>query len=164
MRTVRCDASPLIFLAKLDRLDLIPDLLGPGVCALRLVIDEVCRADTPPVEFGRLTRFLEKIEVIDFAESGHPSQSLSRSDRATLNWAIRNRPDWLLADERLLRRVAVGEGLAVIGTLGLLFMAGRAGVLTKSELRSGVEDLVGEHGFRISVDLYQRVLRELESS
>lgn len=163
MRTVLCDASPLTFLAKLDRLHLVPDLLGDRTCVLRLVVDEVCRADAPPVEFRRLNRFLKGIEVIDFTDAGHTSQSLSRSDRATLNWAIRNQPDHLLVDERLLRRVAVAEGLTVIGTLGLLFMAERDRILTKTELRTCLEDLAGKYEFRISVDLYQRILRELES-
>jgi hypothetical protein len=57
MKTVLCDASPLIFLAKLDRLALIKDVLGGNICVLRLVVDEVCRSDAPPVELSRLIRF-----------------------------------------------------------------------------------------------------------
>ena len=38
---VVCDASPLIFLAKLDCLDLIPALLGDRIVVLQCVADEV---------------------------------------------------------------------------------------------------------------------------
>lgn len=100
MKTVLCDASPLIFLAKLDRLDLIRMVLGDQIFVLRLVVDEVCRLDAPPMELDRLNRFMENVEVIPFEESDHPSLSLSRCDRASLAWAKRHRPDWLLADER----------------------------------------------------------------
>jgi predicted nucleic acid-binding protein len=106
---------------------------------------------------------LEEVEVIDFEESDHPSLSLSRSDRASLAWAKRNRPHWLLADERLLRRVASSEGLSVIGTLGLLFQAARSDVISREELRIDIHGLVGEHRFRISIDLYQKILDEIES-
>lgn len=163
MKTVLCDASPLIFLAKLDRLDLIRMVLGDQIFVLRLVVDEVCRLDAPPVELDRLNRFMENVEVIAFEESDHPSLSLSRCDRASLAWAKWYRPDWLLADERLLRRVASNEGLSVIGTLGLLFEAARSQHISKEELRHSINGLVGEYGFRISVDLYREILLEIES-
>jgi hypothetical protein len=41
MMTVVCDASPLIFLAKLDRLGLICGLLGKDAVVLQCVVDEV---------------------------------------------------------------------------------------------------------------------------
>ena len=50
----------------------------------------------------------------------------------------------------------------MIGTLGLLLEAVRSDVLTKVEAKQGVQQAVGEHGLRISVSLYQRVLEELE--
>ena len=55
----------------------------------------------------------------------------------------------------------MAEGLAVIGTLGLLFGAARSGWLTGEETRLHIDNLVSSHGFRISVEVYRRVLAEL---
>ena len=46
---------------------------------------------------------------------------------------------------------------------GLLFQAARSRTLTKAELRVCVDDLVGKYDFRISIDLYQRMITEIES-
>lgn len=163
MSTILCDASPLIFLAKIDCLKLIAEVLPGEICVLRCVADEVRVDAIGPAEASRLARFFEEIRVIEFEKTDYPSQALSTSDRSTLSWAIQNRPDWLVADERLVRRIAVEEGLAVIGVLGILFRAARTGLLTRDEVRTHVDALVGKHDFRISVSLYQRVMSEIES-
>ena len=41
MKTIVCDASPLIFLAKLNRLDLVARVLCGEIFVLRCVLDEV---------------------------------------------------------------------------------------------------------------------------
>lgn len=57
MTTILCDASPLIFLAKLDSLDLISQVLGGEVVILRCVADEVCSDSAGEVESLRLRKF-----------------------------------------------------------------------------------------------------------
>lgn len=118
MSVVVCDASPLIFLAKLDQLDLIPSVLGSRVFVLQCVVSEVLSASAKSVEGKRLNAFCNRAEVVDFEEPTTAAGALSRSDQLTLAWAVGNKADWIVADERLLRRVAIGEGVAVIGFLG----------------------------------------------
>ena len=113
MKVVVCDASPLVFLAKLDRLSLIPSVLGGSVFVLKCIADEVLSDSAGPQERARLDEFLERVQIVDFEVSRPPSRSLSRSDQAVLVWAIDNRADWLVADERMLRRIAVAEGIRV---------------------------------------------------
>ena len=161
MKTVVYDASPLIFLAKLNRLELIPRVLDAEVCVLRCVADEVLGGGAGPVERQRLLAFLESAEVVEFDTPAEPAGALSRCDRATLEWAIENRIDWLLADERLLRRIAAEKGIAVIGFLGLLLRAARRNLLSGCETRCAIDESVSRHGCRISVALYQRLLSEL---
>ena len=161
MTTVVCDASPLIFLAKLDRLDLVRNLLGERVVVLRCVADDLDSEQADPVEAARLRRFLESTEVIATDAAGRPSRALSQCDEATLAWAVAHRAAWLLADERLLRRIAVEEGLRVMGFVGLLVAGARDGVLSTEEARAAVDEAVSRHGCRISIALYRRVMETL---
>lgn len=62
----------------------------------------------------------------------------------------------LVLDEKKARRIARSMQLRMIGTIGLLIRAKRAGVL--SSCKSVMEDLV-EVGFHVSPALYQEALR-----
>jgi predicted nucleic acid-binding protein len=163
MKTIVCDASPLIFLAKLNRLDVLPQVLEGEIFVLRCVVNEVLTESAGSVERKRLDEFFASAEVVDFAVAEESAGALSRSDRSTLAWAIENGADWLLADERLLRRVATEEGIAVIGFLGVLLLAARRKVLSGAEVRDDIDACVSRHGCRISVALYQRLISELDA-
>ncbi len=164
MSVVVCDASPLIILAKLDRLHLITDLLGNDIVVLQCVADEVLDERAGTLERQRLDGFLSAIaRVAAFEESDIESNALSDSDRYTLTYSIRNAVNWLVVDERLMRRVATEHGIAVMGILGLLVGAAKRGILTHAESELALREAVGVHGLRISVALYQRVLDELQS-
>lgn len=157
MMTVVCDASPLIFLAKLNRLELITRLLGADVVVLQCVVAEVFAGthDHDP-EQSRLETFFEHVRIVTFEESRFTSGRLSVSDRQTLTYAIRHHAAWLVADERLLRRVARHEGIATIGTLGLLAGAARRGLLSRRAALADLDTAISSHRFRISVALYQK--------
>jgi len=132
------------------------------VTVLRCVADEVLCERAGIVERQRLETFLgADAQVVDFSETDVESWSLSLSDQCSLTYCMRNRADWLVADERLLRRVARAKGISVVGALGILLQAVRAGNLSRSDARQDVEAAIAEHGLRISVALYQRVLQEL---
>jgi len=161
MRPLLCDSSPLIFLAKLDALDLIAGVLDGELVVLQCVADEVCADSAGEVERIRLRKLLVRAQVVDFSEADYPSRSLSENDRRVLKWAIQHRPHRLIADERLLRRIAKEEGIHTIGTFGILVAAARDGLRPADEIRAMVKDLVGVHGCRISVALYQRVMGAL---
>jgi predicted nucleic acid-binding protein len=163
MKTIVCDASPLIFLAKLNRLDLLHRVLDGEIFVLRCVVDEVLTDSAGLVERKRLDAFFASIEVVDFTATGESGGALSRSDHSTLLWAIENGGDWLLADERLLRRVATEEGIAMIGFLGILLLAARRKILPVIEVRHDINACVSRHGCRISVALYQRLISELDT-
>ncbi len=158
-----CDASPLIILAKLNRLHLVGDLFGNDIVVLQCVIDEVMEPKAGPLERQRLEHFLTTVATITvFEEADIESKSLSVSDRYTLTYSARNAVDWLIADERLMRRVASEQGIAVVGVMGLIVGAAMRGIITNAEAETALSDAVGVHGFRISVALYQRVLNELQ--
>lgn len=163
MRSIICDASPLIFLAKLDELSLISQILGGEVIVLQIVVEEVSSVSADHLELIRLHQFFENCTVVDYINSDYPSRSLSESDRSVLNWAINHDAAWLVADERLLRRLALEQGLSVIGVFGLLLAAAKNQIRTKQEVKDLINDLVTLHQCHISVSLYQKLIQELEN-
>jgi predicted nucleic acid-binding protein len=154
---VVCDASPLIFLAKINHLALIETVTRRKAIVLRCVADEVMSNRASPLELDRLRRWFHGVEVVAFTGSLFPSQALSRSDQSCLAWAVENRAEWLLADERLLRRFAREQGLQVIGFCGLLLKAVEAKHLSREAARSAIDSAIRDHGFRISIELYQAI-------
>ena len=161
MKAVVCDASPLIFLAKLNRLDLISKVLQGELIVLKCVVEEVISENAGVVERERLSDFFKHVEVIDSCPPKLHSVSLSRSDQSTLTWAVKHQAQWLVADERLLRKIAREHGLSTIGFLGLLVEGARKGFLSAGDAKAAIDDSVSQYGCRISVALYQRILSVL---
>lgn len=160
-RVVICDASPLIFLTKLASLDLIQQVIPGRVVVLDCVVEEVLSEHASPVEVDCLRSWLKTVEVIQYEGSLFPSSALSRSDQSTLAWAVNHDASWLVADERLLRRVAKQRGIGVIGFCGILIKAVERGLLAAQEARAMLDGAVDQHGLRISVALYRRIVEVL---
>lgn len=160
---VVCDASPLIFLAKLNHLGLIERVTGRSAVVLRCVVDEVLSKRAMPLEAERLREWLSAVEVVDFTGSLFPTDALSRSDQSSLAWSVEKHAEWLLADERLLRRFAQERGIQVIGFCGLLLQAVFRGELSAKAARGLMDTAIREHNFRISVELYQNIVERLET-
>jgi predicted nucleic acid-binding protein len=159
---VLCDASPLIFLAKLNQLDLIKGMLGEEIVVLQCVVDEVATVHSDALETRRLNQFLKSVRIVSHLSEEKTTGPLSRNDCSSLEWALENGVDYFLIDERLLRRAARAENLKVIGLLGLLVRAGQQGLLAKEEVRQLIDDAIGLYGLRISVRLYQRLVQTID--
>jgi hypothetical protein len=64
-----------------------------------------------------------------------------------------------LLDERDARRAALKLGIKVLGTIGILTWAKKIGLLPS--LQAELDSLQNEGKFRISVELYAKVLYEV---
>ena len=154
---VVCDASPLIFLAKLDCLNLISALLGEDIIILRCVADEVLSPSCGAAERRKLQDFFKTVEIVGDGHCAYESQTLSRSDCLTLTYAVASKAAWLVVDERLLRRIAKNEGLRVVGFLGLLIQAADKGLMTKVSVKGLIDSAIADHGMHISINLYSKL-------
>lgn len=159
---VVADASPLIFLGKLGRLELITTVF-PGVVHVPFSIrDEVLAAPITPAEEQRLAVFLKGCKLEKVAKARRFASALSGADQEALTLALRRRADWLLCDDRLLREMAVVEGIRPMGTLGVLLRAMEGRMLGRHATRLCVEQLIQAHQMRISIEVYDAVMRRIE--
>jgi predicted nucleic acid-binding protein len=128
------------------------------------VVEELLHERAGPFEVDRLRAFLGGAKQPVWQGRLEASLALSDSDQSSLAWAIEHRADWLLADERLLRRVARDHGIAVVGFCGLLVQAARRGLLSPDQIRTDLDLAIGQHCFRSSVHLYREILARLGSA
>lgn len=142
------NASPLIALEQLSRLDLLEKIFG-SVLVPPAVIREVAPTVTLPEWFVKQTLSQEVGSQI-------LSASLGAGESEALSLAVELRASLLILDERPARRLAGALGIPVLGTLGLLLKAKSLGLIPK--LKPQLELLL-KHDFRMSSLLYGRVLK-----
>jgi predicted nucleic acid-binding protein len=156
------DATPLIALALLERLDLLRQIFDE-VYVPSSVHEEVA-ADKAGRPGAKAVAQAEWLRVV--SPSAQPTiepmlLGLDAGEIDVLLLAREIQPDWVLIDERQGRRVARVLGLPVKGTLGILLTAVLAGLVSKEEALSGLELLVTK-GIRISPQWQEWLHREIE--
>jgi predicted nucleic acid-binding protein len=159
---VVADASPLIFLAKIRRLHLISDLFGGDIRVAEVIRDEALAGPIDPAEAEALQAFFALCRVEPVKQPRRFAAAMSQADDAALTLAVRLRADILLCDERVTRLMAEAEGVRPMGTLGVILRAAREAHVSRGDAREMIDGLVATHGFRIGVELYRSVLRELD--
>jgi uncharacterized protein len=147
--SVVSNSSPLIALVRIHRLDLVPAILE-----FVLIPPAVAREIRPSIP-----------DLPDWlrvrAPSGLPSPLGSRGRLGDGEWdaialALDVGARAILIDDRPARRLAEASGLNVIGTLGVLLEAKRAGHI--GTIRAELEKL-RETSFFLSPQLFDHVLR-----
>lgn len=163
------DATPLIYLAKVEHLRLASTLAGN--CYIpEQIHSEVVSTDLEEgyPDARRIEQCIDDgyFEVISLPESTlatrlqeHPK--LSAADIAVLACAD-SRDTVAVMDERLGRTVAAVEGIETRGTAYLVLRAVKSGTLTVSEARNIIDSLV-EEGWYCSPAMYTKIVQKLES-
>ncbi|MBN1674230.1 MAG: DUF3368 domain-containing protein [Kiritimatiellae bacterium] len=164
MAVVVADATPLIFLGKVNQLALLRRLFGEPVVIPLCIRDEVLPADLPPHEERVLSEFLRHCEIVRVSRPRLFARSLSQADNKVVTLAVRRKADWVLADDHLLRKMAAIEGIAVMGTLGVLLQAENKRLLSASQTADLIDALVSEHALRISIRVYETAMRRLRTT
>ena len=98
------------------------------------------------------------VEVRDRKLVDSLRRDLGDGESQAIALAVELKADLLIVDDLLARQVARALGLSVVGAVGVLLEAQMKGLL--SEIRTCLDDLIDLAGFRISEELYTRVLRE----
>ncbi len=153
------DASPIINLAIIGRLDFLRSLYG-NVIIPQAVQDEVSAA-LP----GKIKSEFEKLKWIETKQTTNRTSvlalelELDQGEAEAITLALEINADLLLIDERKGRLVANRFGLRFIGLLGVLIEAKQKGLV--STVKSQMDDLISKAGFWISPKLYNQVLEQV---
>ena len=116
------NSSPLIALARIQRLDLLP-----AIFESILIPPAVAREIAPSIPV--LPTWL-RIQAPNVLPHGSLlRRRLGEGEREALALAIELKADWIILDDLPARRSAETTGLTVIGTLGTLVTAKRTGLL-----------------------------------
>ena len=134
------DSGPLIVLAKIKRLALLPRLAGrvviPNAVWQEVVMNKPTTFDSHELSSATWLE-VQAVTDLEIADLG---EDLDLGEAEAIALATRFSGCLLLIDERLGRREAGRRGLRVIGTLGLLREAKGLGLI--SSLRSEIENLL----------------------
>lgn len=155
------NATPLIALAWLERLDLLPAIFG--VVHIPEEVQQEVAFD--PAAPGALA--LQSADWLPVTPVSNPLavelllDQLNLGESAAIVLAHELGAGVLLMDERRGRRRALQSGLHVTGTLGILIEARERGLI--GQLRPELDRLL-QLPFRISASLYAEVLARADES
>ena len=160
--TAVANSSPLIWLAKAGRLDLLKAVFGELLIPEKVYEEVVVRgleegfkdplAVKRAVEDGwiKVVRVRPEVEAEDLHPGEVEAISLAKEKGCTL-----------LADDRVARALAKALGVEVRGTAFVLLRAVKMGLISGKESRPVLHGLVGA-GFRLDPALLSRLFGELE--
>lgn len=156
---VLSDASPLIALSLVDRLDLLHSLLG-RITITDVVKQELLAGGAKPGQAAIATAIeAERIQAIADRWSEPEFHELDEGEASTLRAAIGlGVPCLVLIDERIGRAVAKEWGIAHTGTVGLIVQAKRRGLVPSAK---GIFEELLANGFRVAAELIREALAQV---
>lgn len=149
MRVVS-DSSPLIALARIQQLDLFPAIFE-SVLIPPAVASEIALS-VPVVPPWLQVRVLAELRI-----QPPLRRRLGDGEREAIALALELEAHRIVLDDLPARRVANAAGLNVVGTLGILLGAKRAGLIKL--LRPELDNLL-RTSFFLSPQLYNRLVKE----
>jgi predicted nucleic acid-binding protein len=153
------DSSPLIALSRIRQLDLLHQLYGDETVPQAVVQEVIDKGGGQPgTEEVSTAEWIIAVEVEDQEFADSLKRDLGKGEAEAIALAVELQADLLIVDDLLARQVAGILGLNLVGTVGVLLEARQRAVLP--EIKPCLDDLIDLAGFRVSGQLYARVLRE----
>jgi predicted nucleic acid-binding protein len=162
------DATPLIYLAKIEKLHLLEKVDAERIIPASVFEEVVVKGkklgkpDAAVIEklIEQGVFKVEDVEKTGLYEKLKENKNLSKADIDTLTLA-HLKSGMAIVDEDYVRRVAEVEGIECRGTIYLVFSLLKGGVISKFEARKIVDDMV-ENGWYCSTNLYAKILKRIE--
>jgi predicted nucleic acid-binding protein len=148
------NTSPIIFLSKIDSLKLLADCID-DIYAPEEVINEL-HEYTPPA-------FI-KVGTLSAIGKAYVQGALGRLHQGELEAIILAREiaaDYVVLDDLLARRKAQRLDVNVIGTIGLLLLFEKCGLLNAEQIWQKIQLLTEQHGMYLSPPLLQQIKNKL---
>jgi len=151
------DTTLLLYLGRLGHAQLLPALFTPVYVpeqvVLELDVGRLLRADTIN---PRQLDWATIVPVSDEEIAALPPNRLGIGEQAVIACALVHNCPLVGLDDREARELAEEVGLEVIGTIGVLLRAKRAGLV--SAVRPMLDE-IQKHGFHLHTKLYEEALR-----
>ena len=129
MRLVVADTSPLFYLLSIDRIDVLPQLFGT-IFVPDAVHKELCHPLAPALVREWAAQLPPWVEVVGVDSLDDAMlRPLGAGERAAITLALSMPADLILIDERKGTQVTIKKGFDVTGTLGILGLAARRGLV-----------------------------------
>lgn len=155
---VVADATPLIALAKIEKLSLLRRLFGTLHIPPAVYAEVVTQApQRPGAGEVRGATWIKTTPIQNTSTLRYLRAELDPGEVEALILAEEMSADWVLLDESKARRIAKTLELSHIGTVGLLLLAKRRGYIT--EVRPLLDSLRTKR-FHLSNNVYQSVLHQ----
>ncbi|MBI4697455.1 MAG: hypothetical protein HY758_00665 [Nitrospirae bacterium] len=156
-----CNASPLIFLSKIQKLDLLDNykLHMPSQ-----VEAEIIRGLTGRKEDARqIIEYLNnrKIEAAKISTLKDLPHFMGCGERAVISLALRENIERVFIDEAKARTVARFKGLKPKGTLGILWDSFKSGMLDRESAELLTLELI-QKGYRIKEEILVEFLKKIK--
>ncbi len=157
--TVVSNASPLINLARIGKLDLLHELYGeltvPEAVWQEVVVDG---AGQPGADQVKASSWIKVQAVANRRFVQALRLELDAGEAEAIGLTIETEAELLLMDEHLGREIARHFGVCYTGLLGVLLEAKHTHLI--SAVKPLLDALRDVAGFRISDALYQRILQD----
>jgi predicted nucleic acid-binding protein len=162
------DATPLIYLAKAERLERLAELDGNGLATAEIYTEVVERG----VEAGypdarRIERLVENdvfrvvtVEETDTYTRLQKNDRLSEADASVLSCA-KSRDAVAVMDETYGRDVAATEGIETRGTAFLVVALAKRGVIDPETARGTIDAMLAA-GWYCAPDVYAKIVAAIE--
>jgi len=156
MRLVVADTSPLRYLVQIDQVDLLPQLFEK-IFIPSVVCDELRHPSAPQVVRNWMRSAPEWLEISVVKASGDPSLgALDEGEKSAIALGLSLAADLLLIDDRRGVAAARAKGFEVIGTLGILDLAARRGIVNLADALARLRTT----NFRRREELFDALLRQ----
>ncbi len=136
------DATPLITLMKAHQLNVLNKLFGdviiPNAVYHELTSNELFSEEAVLIQNSPFIRVVH-IENTNAVSILRRAAGLDLGESEAIVYADEQQADLLLMDEFQGRRVATDMGLKIMGSIGVLVNAFRAGILTAQETEAALE-------------------------
>jgi hypothetical protein len=151
------DTSALSNLALVNHLWLL-EAIYQTVIIPDVVASELAAANNPIIPAILQLGWIQTQSLTNpqLANQLQQDRGLDAGEANAIALALELQADDLLIDERLGRQEAIRLGLSIIGILGILLVAKQRSLIP--QVQPVMDALIDQAGFRVSPQLYQRIL------
>ena len=157
-----CNASPIINLSKIDKLDLIKKLyqkiIIPGAVFKELIVRGHDKENIPAIKSLIANNIIEVQEVQSNALVRALEKDLDPGESAAIALAAQINAELIILDERDARETAEMYNLKKTGFIGILMKAKQKGFI--DSVKKCLDQAI-EKGFWIDEKLYQTIIKKL---